>query len=270
MRLPGQHFIRNLVAQRTLLYQMVRRDFESRFVGSAGGWLWGVLHPLVLLLSWTFVFQWCLKVPLPPNEVTQNYTMWLFCGYLPWMLFQETMARSSNCLLDHSNLITKTVFPSEVIPISVFLSALVSHLMAMAMVIVASVLWLGYVSGMIVLLPLYMLLNGMFAIGLGWITASLQVYLRDTAQLVTVILTLWFWTTPIFITEENVPPQLQALVHYNPMSFLVRAYRTHLLSYRLPESYFEDLAILTAFAVASFFVGGLFFRHLKRGFADVL
>jgi ABC-type polysaccharide/polyol phosphate export permease len=163
---------------------MVRRDFESRFVGSVAGWLWGIIHPLVLLVSWTFVFQVCLRVPLPPGEITQNYTMFLFCGYLPWLLFQETIVRSSNCLLDHSNLITKTVFPSEVIPISIFLSALLSHMMALGMVITACLLWLGKVSAMVFLLPVYMALIGLLAVGLGWITSSLQVYLRDTAQVV--------------------------------------------------------------------------------------
>lgn len=268
MRLPGQFFVRNLITHRTLLYQMVRRDFESRFVGSVAGWIWGLIHPLVLLLSWTFVFQWCLKVPLPPGEVTQNYTMFLFCGYLPWLLFQETLTRSANCLLEHANLITKTVFPSEVIPISVFLSALLSHLMALAMVVLACILWVGQVSAMAALLPVYMLLNGLLAVGLGWIVSSLQVYLRDTAHVTTVALTLWFWTTPIFISEEQVPEQLRFLVRYNPMTYLVRAYRERLLSYRLPD--FEELAVLALYAVAAFMMGGLFFRHLKRGFADVL
>ncbi|MCZ2151309.1 MAG: ABC transporter permease, partial [Bryobacterales bacterium] len=176
MRLPGQFFLRNLIAQRTLLYQMVRRDFESRFVGSVAGWMWGLIHPVVQLVSWTFVFQICLKAPVPANEVTQNYTMWLFCGYLPWMLFNETLVRSANCLLEQSNLITKTLFPSEVIPVSMFLSALLSHLMALVMVILASILVLGYVSGMVALLPIYMLLTGLLGIGLGWVISSLQVY----------------------------------------------------------------------------------------------
>lgn len=268
LRIPGQFFIRNLVNQRTLLYQMVRRDFQNRFVGSVAGWLWGLVHPLVQLLSWMFVFEWCLKVPLPEGEVTQNYTMFLFCGYLPWLLFHETLTRSANCLLDHSNLITKTVFPSEVIPISVFLTALISHLLALVLVLAASIVWLGKVSAMVVLLPLYMLLTGLFAVGLGWIVASLQVYLRDTAQVVSVTLTLWFWITPIMISEDLVPEPLQFLLRYNPMTYIVKAYRERLLSYRMPD--LEELLVLTAYAVTAFFVGGLFFRHLKRGFADVL
>ncbi|MCL4854616.1 MAG: ABC transporter permease, partial [Bryobacteraceae bacterium] len=97
---------------------------------------------------------------------------------------------------------------------------------------------------------------------------SLQVYIRDTAQVVVVVLTLWFWMTPIFITIEQVPPQFQFLMRVNPLAYMVRAYRDRLLSYRLPS--IDELTIMGAYAVAAFVIGGLFFRHLKRGFADVL
>ena len=110
--LPGRHFARNLIAKRNLLYQLVRRDFHQRFVGSAAGWLWGFIQPLVLLLSWVFVFQVCLKARVPKGEVTNNYVMFLACGYLPFLLFQETVTRSASSLVDNSNLITKTVFPA--------------------------------------------------------------------------------------------------------------------------------------------------------------
>ena len=140
-----------------------------------------MIHPLVQLLSYAFVFQVCLKVALPPGEVTDNYTAFLFCGFLPWMLFQETVTRSANSLIDNSNLITKTVFPSEIIPVSIFLSSLVSHILALVIVAGFVGIWAGGISPMIAILPVYMLLLGMFAIGIGWIVCSLQVYLRDTA-----------------------------------------------------------------------------------------
>jgi ABC-type polysaccharide/polyol phosphate export permease len=247
---------------------MVRRDFEQRFVGSTAGWIWGLVHPLVLLASWTFVFQWCLKVTLPRTEITQNYTMFLFTGYLPWLLFQETVTRSSTSLLDQSNLITKTLFPAEIVPVSIFLSSLVSHLMTLTLVVAAVFVWLDHFSIMIFFLPLYMLLAGMFAVGIGWIVSSLQVYLRDTSQLMMVLLTLWFWGTPIFITEEQYPPPVRWVLTVNPLAYLVKAYRERLLSYRLPTA--EELAVLAAASVAMFILGGLVFRHLKRGFADVL
>jgi len=268
VRFPGSRFLWNLVGHRSLLFQLVRRDFQQRYVGSAAGWLWGVIHPLVLLVSWTFVFQWCLRVRLPAGEITGNYTLFLFAGFLPWLLFQDTVLRSATCLLDHANLITKTVFPAEVVPVSIFLSSLVNHLIALCLVLAAVAIWLGHFSLMVLFLPVYMLLLGLFAVGVGWIAASLHVYIRDTAQVLTVVLTFWFWLTPIFIIEEQIPEQLRWIPRLNPLAYLVHGYRERLLSTWLPN--LRELAIIAAFGVTAFVLGGLFFRHLKRGFADVL
>lgn len=266
--IPGSHFLRNLVERRSLLFQLVRRDFEQRFIGSVAGWLWGVIHPLVLLLSWTFVFQTCLRVRLPPSEITENYTLFLFSGFLPWMLFQDTVLRSTAGLLEHKNLITKTMFPAEVVPVSIFLSSLVNHLIALALVVGAVAIWLKHFSLVVFALPLYMFLLGLFAVGLAWIVSSLNVYLRDTAQVISVVLTLWFWLTPIFITVEQIPENLRFLVRANPLARFVNAYRERLLSSHWPS--LRELAVIAAFALVMFAAGGLFFRHLKRGFADVL
>lgn len=188
-RVPGKLFLRNLIEKRGLLYQLVRRDFEQRFVGSVIGWIWGLIHPLVLLVSWWFVFQVCMGQKLPSTEVTQNYPLFLFAGMLPWLLFSDTVQRSASSVLEQANLITKTVFPAEMIPISVFLSTLVSHLMGLALMIGAAAVILNQVSIFVFLLPVYMLVIGLFAVGLGWIVASVHVFLRDTAQLMSVILT---------------------------------------------------------------------------------
>jgi ABC-type polysaccharide/polyol phosphate export permease len=102
----------------------------------------------------------------------------------------------------------------------------------------------------------------------GWIVASLHVYVRDTAQVLAVVLTFWFWLTPIFIIEEQIPENLRFLPRANPLAYLVNAYRERLLSSRLPS--LRELAVIAAFSVTAFLLGGLFFRHLKRGFADVL
>lgn len=272
-RIPGRHFLRNLVERRTLLAQLVRRDFQQRYVGSAAGWLWGVVHPLVLLASWIFVFQVCLKVTLPAGSIVKNYPMFLFSGMLPWLLFQDTVMRSANSLLEHSNLITKTVFPAEVVPVSIFLSSLIHHLIALAVAVVWAVLVVKFISPMILLLPVYMLFVGMLAVGIGWVVASLHVYLRDTAQVLMVIMTLWFWATPIMISEQQIPERLhgirlRALIMWNPMSWVVRAYRDRMFAATWPEPH--EILTLAAYSIAVFVLGGLFFRHLKRGFADVL
>ncbi len=267
-RIPGRNFLRNLVERRALVFQLVRRDFKQRYVGSAAGWLWGVVHPLVLLLSWVFVFQICLKVPLPPGSLTQNYPLLLFAGMLPWLLFQDTVLRSAPSIVEHAGLVTKTVFPAEVVPVSIFLSTLIQHLIALALMVAASALVLRTVSPMILLLPIYMFFIGLLAVGVGWFVAGLHVYIRDTAQVLAVVMTLWFWVTPIMIQEQQIPARFRPLVNLNPMSWIVHAYRYRLLSTQWPG--WQELAVPAAFSVAVFIAGGLFFRVLKRGFADVL
>jgi lipopolysaccharide transport system permease protein len=266
--LPGAHFARNIVARRGLLFQLVRRDFEQRFVGSMMGWIWGLIHPLVLLLSWTFVFSVCLKVPHGNTEAMRPYPLSLFAAMLPWLLFSETVQRSSTSIVEQAGLVTKTVFPAEIVPVSVFLSSVVSHAMALALLIAAVGLVKSQVNAALVLLPVYTVLIGMLAVGIGWIVSSLQVYLRDTAQMLSVVMTLWFWLTPIFILEEQIPPGLRFVVTLNPMAFVVRAYRDILLTRHWPS--LGEFGIIAAAAAGAFVAGGLFFRHMKRGFADVL
>ena len=217
-RIPGTLFLQNLVERRSLLFQLVRRDFEQRFIGSAIGWIWGLIHPLVLLLSWTFVFQVCLRQKVPPGEETTNYPLFLFAGMLPWLLFSETVQRSASSLLEHANLITKTVFPSEIIPLAVFLSTLISHLLGVALMIAATGILLNQISAFVFLLPVYIALIGLFAVGIGWIVAGLHVFLRDTAQVLSVVLMLWFWMTPIFISQELFPASARGFC-WRPIRF---------------------------------------------------
>ena len=267
-RFPGHHFLRNLIERRALIAQLVSRDFRARYIGSSAGWLWGIVHPIVQLVIWTMVFKYWFGVTLGPDEVTTNYPLFLFCGILPWWLFQETVTRSAASLVEQSNLITRTVFPSEVVPVSIFLSSMIHHLIAVGLAVVTVGLWLRTFSPMILLLPVYMLFVGLFAVGVGWVVSSLHVYLRDTAQALGVIVNLWFWITPIMISENRVHGPLNALVRWNPMSWIVHAYRYRLLSTQWPD--WSELAVIAAYSLSAFVLGGLFFRHLKRGFADVL
>jgi len=255
------------VERRSLLFQLVRRDFQQRFVGSTIGWIWGLIHPLVLLLSWVYVFQYWLHQSAPEGV---PYPLFVFSGMLPWLLFSDTVQRSAASLLEHANLITKSVFPSEIVPLSVFLSTLVSHLLAMTLMIGGVLVVLHKLSLHLLLLPVFMFLVGLFAVGLGWVMASLNVFLRDTAQFLSVVLTFWFWMTPIMIEEGKAPDH--RIVHWilaaNPMNYAVRVYRSALLPGEWARP--ADLAILAAWGAAVFILGGLFFRYMKRGFADVL
>ena len=119
------------------------------------------MHPLVMLLSYTFVFQICLKQEPAPGEVTSNYTVFLMASYLPWLLFQDAVMRSSTVLVENSNLITKTVFPSEILPITVFLSSLLNHLLALGLMMAVIGIWTRELSLMALMLPVYMVATGL-------------------------------------------------------------------------------------------------------------
>jgi ABC-type polysaccharide/polyol phosphate export permease len=187
---------------------------------------------------------------------------------LPWLLFAETVTRSSSSIVEQANLVTKSMFPSEILPVSIFLSSLASHLLTVALFVAIALIAEGHHNPAILLLPIFVVLVGMLAVGIGWIAASLQVYLRDTAQVVAVVMTLWLWVTPIMIPEERIPARLRFVLVGNPLVYIVRAYRSMLLGSASPL--LRDMAVAAAFATATFVLGGLFFRHMKRGFADVL
>ncbi len=267
-RIPGSHFARNLITRRTLLFQLVKRDFHQRYVGSGAGWLWGLIHPLVLLAVYTYIFSICMKTPPPPDAGTQSYSLFLFAGMLPWLLFSDTILRASGSIVEHSNLVTKTVFPSEIVPVSIFLSSTISHLLTVALFLAIAVTRSGHLNPAVLLLPLVVLLVGVLSVGIGWIAASLQVYLRDTAQVVAVVMTLWMWITPIMIPEDRIPGSARFVLAVNPLFFVVRAYRHMLLGSPAPHA--GEFLFSAGSAVTVFVCGGLFFRHMKRGFADVL
>ena len=266
--LPGTLFLRNLVQRRNLIGQLVRRDFEQRFVGSVAGWVWTLIHPLVMLLIWVFVFQTVLRVSTPAWAAHKSFALYLLCGYLPWLLFSETVQRSANCLIDHATLITKTIFPSEVLPVTIFLSSLISNALTVLIAVAGVLLTEHYQPWTIVFLPVLVFIVALLSIGVSWFAASLQVFLRDTAQVVQVLLNVWFWCTPILLDESNFPAWARAAVRWNPLTAVVRAYRQCILLGQMPE--WSALAFSFVLSAAVFVLGGLFFRRLKRGFADVL
>ena len=166
---------------------------------------------------------------------------------------------------------TGTTKPADAAPrtsIRIITARFMNHLLAVLLAVTAVAFWDRHLHWTLLFLPLYTGLLGTLAVGIGWVFASLQVYLRDTAQGVMVLLTLWFWVTPIFINEEQIPEGMRFLLRGNPLSLFVKAYRARLLSSELPNP--EELAVMAMWSVGAFVAGGLFFRYLKRGFADVL
>ena len=163
---------------------------------------------------------------------------------------------------------TKTLFPSEILPLTALLSGFINHLIGFAILLCIIFFTLGKVSLFILLVPVYLFLLMLFTLGLSWFVASLNVFVRDVSQILSVILTFWFWFTPIFYSMDRFPPKLLFLVSLNPLAHVVTGYRDCLLRMRMPD--LGVLAILAAVCLSVFAAGGLFFRKTKREFADIL
>src|SRR5215831_942675 len=262
--------VRKLIANRNLLKNLILRDLKHCYVGSMGGFLWSVIHPVVNLISYTFVFGVILRMRMGIETGTTNFAIFLICGYLPWMLFIDTVLRNCSVISDNASLITKTVIPAEVLTISLTISNLVHHLIALAIFLIVLISFYS-ISFSVAWVFLYMLLLLMFAQGLGWIVATLQVFLRDTIQALQIILTLWLWFTPIFYPMsmmDRAPKAVRVLARMNPMAIIVTGYRNSLLHIAQPSRIAIGAVMLVSMGV--FMAGAFLFRRAKPGFADVL
>src|SRR6185436_12196124 len=182
---------RKLTTNQNLLKNLIIRDLKHRYVGSIGGFLWSDIHPIVLLVSYTFIFK-VLGIPVGPELGTDSFAIFLLCGLLPWILFSDTVIRNCSVISDNAPLITKTVIPAEILPISITISNLIHHLIGLGILLaVMTMFYSVHFSTLWILLYMVMLL--MLAQGLGWIVAGLHVFLRDTIQALQIVMLLWFY-----------------------------------------------------------------------------
>src|SRR5262245_64128408 len=117
------------------------RDLKRRYIGSLGGFLWSVIHPLAMLVSYSFVFTIIFGQRLRPEDGISSVPIFLFCGILPWILFSETIMRSCSVIIENTSLITKTIIPAEILPVAITLSCLVHHAIGLGILIVALVIY---------------------------------------------------------------------------------------------------------------------------------
>ena len=263
-------FIRSIYQNKFMIRSMVVRDMRSRYVGSYLGIFWSFIHPLVQLSIYYFVFSVVIKIKLGPEYGGTNFAFWLVSGLLPWLFFTDVVTRSPSAILDQSNLITKMVFPSQILPFAHLVAAMVNHLIAVV-IFIAFLLLFGYELSFQVLFILPILLGmSIFALGIAWTLSALNVFLRDIGQIVGVFVQIWFFATPIIYPPHLVPDNLvKELLHgLNPMFHAIQGYRAALLG--KTDIDMTGLSFLFILALLTFGVGGLIFRKLKPAFADVL
>lgn len=257
-----------LARHRALMRSMVRRDILARYRGSFGDALWTILNPLLLTLAYFFVFGIVLRARFAGDPSRAGFVLYFLAGMLPWLAFSEAAGRAPTVLLEYRNFIKKILFPVETLPANLVFSGLITQFFATA-IFLALLFWArGAIPATIVWLPVLLVPQLLFTFGLCWLLASLGIFVRDLAQLMSFVLTLWFFLTPICYPESSLPPEAVPWLAKNPFFLLVRGYRAIFLESRPPDA--ASLAWLWLIGFATLFFGYAVFAKLRRSFADIL
>ncbi len=248
-----------------LLKELVKRDFQGRYAGSVLGFAWSLVQPLWQIVLFTFVFSTVLKVS-PAGTRTGHFAIFLCGGLLPWTALHEGVLRASTAVTDNASLVKKLRFPTEILVLAVVLAALLHQAIAAA-VFVAALVFVGEFSwGGLPLLLLAVPLQLALTLGLGLVLAAVHVFFRDTAQLLGMVLNVWFYLTPIVYPLALVPPRFRSWLELNPLTTLVELYRRAFLGGEL--TVVPGTARLAVAAVVLVLLGFWLFRSLKPAFVD--
>ncbi|ALO44753.1 ABC transporter permease [Pseudohongiella spirulinae] len=255
---PVRHF--------RLFNQFVRQEFRGQFAGSLGGFLWLFVTPVVNIAIYSFVFSVVFRAPIPDNFGDVPFVIFLMIGYLPWFAFADAMGRASGLLIEKAPLITKVMFPVQLIPMVGTIVPYMVHGIAFFVFLIYLSMQ-GYLQLVWLWLPVALGLQFMFTIGLVAVLSAFCVFLRDIQQIVTLMLTAWFFLTPIIYPLSLLPEHVQPLMILNPMHSFVQFYREVIL---LGEFSMQHFQIMVIAAVLSYLLGGWLFMRIKHAFGDVL
>jgi lipopolysaccharide transport system permease protein len=248
---------------------MVRRDLVGRYRGSLGGLLWALLNPLLLMLTYFFVFGVVLRTRFEGDPTRSGFALYFLAGMLPWLAFAEAAGRAPTVIAEHRNFVKKMVFPVEILPAMLTAGGVVTQGIALLIFVAllvglrggvpASALWLA------ALLPPQVL----FTLGVCWFLAAVGVYLRDLAQVNGFLLTVWFFLTPICYPEASLPRGALSILSKNPLYVLVKGYRGALLATEAAPAA-AALYKLWLISLLVFVAGHAWFYKLRKSFGDVV
>jgi ABC-type polysaccharide/polyol phosphate export permease len=255
------HVRRRLGLQIDVLLQLVRVELAARDRGSVLGWLWSLGPPAFQLVATYFLFTRVFPLDI------ENYPVFLLTGILTWTWFARSMAETTMSLETHRMLVLRPGFRTELLPIAAVLVGLVDYLIALPVLLLA----IAFTSGLAVeaaLLPVLLVLQLGFCVGLGLLLAPLQVFVRDVRQIVAMIVALGFWLTPVFYRRSQVPESFAWLYDANPMAHLIEAVRAILLRGVVPS--LEDVGAVAVAAAIALALGWAVFARSRHAVPEQL
>ena len=251
-----------------LIFSLAKRDLLTRYKGSVLGIVWAIVTPVVTIAIFTFIFAGIFGARFGGSNSHWDYALYLFCGLVPWNMFQETLQQSATTITGHANLVKRVVFPLETLPVAQALSALGNQLFATVALLFAIVLIQHQLPLTVLWLPVVLIPQLLLTVGAAWLLASLGVFLRDIVPGVSLVLMAWMYLTPIIYPESVVPEKFRWLISINPFTALIRTYRRIFLEGQSPD--WAGLGFFAIIGFVMFVFGYWWFARTRKNFADVI
>jgi lipopolysaccharide transport system permease protein len=259
----------NLFRYRGLIQSLVARELKARYRGSVLGFFWSFVNPLLLLLIYSFVFTTVM-----PNETKgiQPYQLFMFCGILPWTWFSSSLLEASGSLIAGGNLIKKVLFPAEVLPLVSVLANMVNFFLGLPILVLFLVIYRHQPNPWnLVWFPVAVIIQLVLTSAIALIVSALAVHFRDIRDLLSNLLTLWFFATPIIYPwfQPNVQ-RFKLFFNINPFTHLAVSYQEILFFNEGPVGHWKWLLLTGVLSVGLFLAGYWLFDRLRDSFAEAV
>ena len=259
----------NMLENRKLVWNLAKNDFKTKYAGSALGIVWAFVQPLVTILVYWMVFQFGLRSSSPVEGVP--FIVWLIAGMIPWMFFNEAMMNATACFIEYSYLVKKVVFKISILPLVKIISSFFVHVVFIGFLTIICVLY-GTLTGPEVLQVFYyMICMIVLVVGISFVTSAFNVFFKDFGQIISIIMQVTMWATPILWPSTIVPQKYQFIIKLNPVYYFVDGYRD---AFTCNGVWFWDKGLQTflfwGISIAAFAIGIITFKRMKPHFADVL
>jgi len=260
--------LKDLWDYRELIYFLTWRDLKVRYKQTLLGFTWVLLQPVINMVVFTILFGQLLNVPTGGIP----YPIFSFAALLPWLYFASSLSRSSTTLVGSANLISKVFFPRMVIPIAGVLSGLVDFLVSLIVLVGMMLFYKIIPTWNLFLMPLFLLLALLTALGFGLWLSALNVRFRDVNHLVPFIIEIWKYATPVIYGSTLIPEKFRFLLGLNPMTGVVEGFRWAILGSKYVENFNPGPLFIVSISITLLVLisGVIFFRNTERTFADII
>jgi ABC-type polysaccharide/polyol phosphate export permease len=252
-----------LFRYRLLIQSLVSRELKARYRGSLLGFFWSFVNPLLLLLTYTAVFT--VVLPVRHSAAMEPYALFFFCGILPWTWFSSSVLESSGVLISGGNLIKKVLFPAEVLPV-VTVFANLAHFLLGLPILLLFLAYAGRLRPSAALLPLPILVQLVFTLGIALFVSALTVHFRDIQNILSHLLHLWFFASPVLYYYGETEGWLRTWLRLNPMSHILVSYQEVLFQGVFHHG--KQLFVTSLIALLAFAAGAFLFDRLRDTLAE--